>query len=57
VTEPLVTPTPDDRVEPIDPEAELARRNLVLGWLLFGLFVLLFFGTIGVALVYLSIAD
>ena len=57
MTEPLVTPTPDDLVEPRDPEAELARRNLVLGWLLFGLFVLLFAGTIGVALVYLSIAD
>jgi len=57
VTEPLVTPTPDDLVEPRDLEAELARRNLVLGWLLFGLFVLLFAGTIGVALVYLSIAD
>lgn len=57
MTEPLFTPTPDDLVEPLDPDVELARRNLVFGWLLFGLFLLLFFGTIGVALVYLSIAD
>ena len=57
MTEPLVTPAPDEMVEPRDPEAELARRNLVFGWLLFGLFALLFFGTIGVALVYLSVAD
>jgi hypothetical protein len=32
---------------------ELERRNLLLGWALFGLFVLLFAGTVGVALLYL----
>ena len=39
----------------IDPET--ARKNLVFGWALFGVFVLLFAGTVGVALVYLAFAD
>jgi hypothetical protein len=30
------------------------RRNIRLGWLLFGLFLLLFAGTFGVALLYLA---
>ena len=33
--------------------AELNRRNLRLGWLLFGLFWLLFAGSFGVAFLYL----
>jgi hypothetical protein len=33
---------------------ELERKNLVLGWALFGVFLLLFSGTIGVALLYLA---
>jgi hypothetical protein len=36
----------------VDPE--LARRNVVFGWALFGLFLLLFAGTIGVAFLYLA---
>ena len=28
---------------------ELERKNLVLGWALFGIFVLLFAGTVGIA--------
>ena len=32
----------------------LARRNLRLGWLLFGVFVVLFAGTVGVAFLYLA---
>ena len=35
-------------------DPELARKNLIFGWALFGLFVLLFFGTIGIALIYLA---
>ena len=31
---------------------ELARKNNRLGWALFGLFLLLAFGTVGVALIY-----
>jgi len=34
-------------------DRELARRNVRLGWLLFGVFLLLFGGTIGVAVLYL----
>ncbi len=34
---------------------ELARKNLVFGWALFGLFVLLFAGTVAVAFVYLAL--
>jgi hypothetical protein len=33
---------------------ELARGNARLGWLLFGVFWLLFAGTFGVALLYLA---
>jgi hypothetical protein len=34
-------------------DPELARRNVRLGLLLFGVFVLLFAGTVGIALLYL----
>ena len=34
-------------------EAEIARKNLVWGWALFGLFLALFAGTVLVALAYL----
>jgi hypothetical protein len=34
-------------------ERELARKNLVWGWALFGVFVVLFGGTVLVALAYL----
>ncbi|HEX7625904.1 MAG TPA: hypothetical protein VF379_02535 [Gaiellaceae bacterium] len=34
-------------------EAELARKNMLWGWALFGLFWVLFGGTVGVALIYL----
>ena len=55
MTEPLPEPTPPTvLVEPPDiAQRELARRNILWGWALFGLFVLLFGGTVGVALVYL----
>jgi hypothetical protein len=33
---------------------ELERQNLVLGWMLFGVFLLIFAGTVGVAFLYLS---
>ncbi len=39
----------------IDPAT--ARKNMLLGWALFGLFVLLFAGTVLVAFVYLAVAD
>jgi hypothetical protein len=34
-------------------DPELARRNARFGWMLFGVFVVLFAGTVGVALLYL----
>jgi hypothetical protein len=33
-------------------DAEIARKNMLWGWALFGLFCLLFVGTAAVALVY-----
>ena len=35
-------------------DPELTRRNNRLGWLLFGVFWLLFAGTVGVAFLYLA---
>jgi hypothetical protein len=35
-------------------DPEIARRNARLGWLLLGVFLLLFAGTFGVALLYLA---
>lgn len=34
-------------------DLELARRNVRLGWMLFGVFLLIFAGSIGVAFLYL----
>jgi hypothetical protein len=34
---------------------ELERKNMILGWALFGIFVLLFVGTVGIALLYLAL--
>jgi len=34
---------------------ELERKNLLLGWAPFGIFLLLFVGTVGVALLYLAL--
>lgn len=36
-------------------DPELARKNTRLGWLLFGVFLLLFAATWGVALLYLQL--
>ncbi|MCW2975803.1 MAG: hypothetical protein JWM06_1084 [Actinomycetia bacterium] len=35
-------------------DRELVRKNNRLGWLLFGIFLLLFAGTFGVAFLYLA---
>jgi hypothetical protein len=34
---------------------ELERQNLILGWALFGVFLLIFAGTVGVAFLYLAL--
>ena len=38
----------------VDPETQ--RKNLILGWALFGVFLLLFAGTVAVAFIYLWVA-
>ena len=35
-------------------DAQLARKNTIMGWALFGLFLLLFAGTVAVAFLYLA---
>ena len=37
-------------------DARTARKNMLLGWALFGVFVLLFAGTVLVAFIYLAVA-
>ena len=44
---------PGAAVKELTPELE--RKNLLLGWALFGIFLLLFAGTVGVALLYLAL--
>jgi hypothetical protein len=46
-------PPPRTTYEPVEADRELARRNMALGWALFGLALLIFGGTIGVAVIYL----
>lgn len=55
MAEPLTEPVPPQTLEepPDVSDAVLARKNMLWGWALFGLFFLLFAGTVGVAFVYL----
>ena len=55
MTEPLTEPLPPSSEHPpaAPSEAEIARRNLVWGWALFGLALVLFGCTVGVAYIYL----
>ena len=62
LTEPVDEPRPSKPVpeaskpvEPADPAHELAHMNVVLGWALLGLFLLLFAGTWLVAFIYLAV--
>ena len=52
----MATP-PRPAEEPVEITPELARKNVLFGLALAGVFVLLFAGTIVVALIYLAIAD
>jgi hypothetical protein len=47
--------TPEYHVMPVEPDAELAHRNNVVGLALFGLFILLFAGTFLIAFIYLAV--
>ena len=42
---------------PLEITPELARKNVVLGLALFGVFLALFAGTVVVALIYLAVVD
>jgi hypothetical protein len=56
LVEPLPEPRPPETTQPaIAPDAALSRKNNLWGLALFGVFVLLFAGTIGIALVYLAL--
>jgi hypothetical protein len=39
----------------VSEQREIERKNLLIGWGLFALFLLLFVGSIGVALLYLAL--
>jgi hypothetical protein len=54
--EPRPTASFVGRVPVRPPGPELARRNLLFALALFGIFVLLFGGTVVVALIYLAVA-
>jgi hypothetical protein len=56
MTEPAPEPyQPQVPQQPVDSDAEIARRNALFGLALFGLSLLLFGGTFAVALVYLAL--
>jgi hypothetical protein len=56
VTEPLPEAAPPRTIQqPVDPEAALARKNMLFGLALFGFVLLLFGATILVAYVYLAL--
>jgi len=56
MTERLPEPMPPQVMEePVDPDAALARRNVIFGLALFGFVVLLYGATILVAYVYLAL--
>ncbi|HEY8192825.1 MAG TPA: hypothetical protein VIF36_02770 [Gaiellaceae bacterium] len=59
LTEPLEQPPPPEvvpeSVDPVEPGDELARKNMLFGLALFGLFLLLFAGVWLVAFIYLAL--
>jgi hypothetical protein len=56
MSEPLPEPAPPKTDHaPADPEAALARKNMILGFALFAFVVILFGATILVAIVYLAL--
>jgi hypothetical protein len=54
MSEPLPEARPPETSYPaVEPDAALAHKNMLWGWTLFGVFLLLFAGTFGIAFVYL----
>ena len=44
---------PRPPIEPVEATTEIARRNVVMGWALLGLALLIAAGAVGVSLIYL----
>jgi hypothetical protein len=56
MTEPAPEPyRPQVPQQPVDPDEEMTRRNVMVGLALFGLSLLLLAGTFAVGLVYLAL--
>jgi hypothetical protein len=54
MSEPLPPPLPPRTTsEPVEATAEVARKNVMLGWALFGLAILVAAGAVGVSFIYL----
>ncbi len=54
MTEPDPEPTPPQAFsDPGENALEIARKNMIWGWSLFAVFLLLFAATVGIAFVYL----
>jgi hypothetical protein len=51
MSEPL---PPRTTIEPVETTPEIARKNVVLGWALLGLALLIAAGAVGVSLIYLQ---
>ena len=55
MSEPLPEPRPPETTqEAVSPDPALSAKNNIWGWALFGVFLLIFGGTFGIALVYLA---
>ena len=56
MSEPVEEPRPPEyHVLPVEPDADLAHRNNVVGLALFGLFLLILAGTFLIAFIYLAV--
>ena len=56
MSEPLPPPPVPETTHPaVEPDAALARKNMLWGWALLGIWALLFAGVVGVAFVYLAL--
>ena len=51
MSEPL---PPRTTIEPVEATPEIARKNVVLGWALLGLALVIAAGAVGVSLIYLQ---
>jgi hypothetical protein len=48
---------PGTTVEPVELDPDLSRRNVLAGWALFAVFLVLAAGVVGVALIFNALAD